>query len=227
MDETTKYGAVRKMAVGDADMAKINAQALKELGPDDVFAFKVAACDDQPDRDHERFTVECLQELAKLYVGKTIIMDHKWSASNQTARIYDAAVEAKDGVNRLILYAYMLRNDATAPVVAAIEGGILREVSVGCAVGKCVCSICGVDKRTTYCEHRPGREYDGVLCIVELSEARDAYEVSFCAVPAQPGAGVTKTYGGEENKPAEDTEPGDDPETQKALALLELENQRF
>jgi len=42
--------------------------------------------------------------------------------------------------------------------------------------------------------------YDGTSCIVSLSNATDAYEVSFVAVPAQPGAGVTKTYGGEDNR---------------------------
>lgn len=226
MDELKKFGQVRKMAMGDSDMAKINAQALKELKPEDVFTFRIAACDDQVDRDHERFTVGCLHELAKLYVGRPVIMDHAWKACNQTARIYDAAVETEGGVNRLILYAYMLRNEATAPVVEAIEGGILREVSVGCATDKCTCSICGADKSTTWCRHVPGERYGEKLCVVELSEARDAYEVSFCAVPIQPGAGVTKCYGGEENKPL-DPKPGDDPEIQRTLALLELEKNRF
>ena len=33
----------------------------------------------------------------------------------------------------------------------------------------------------------------GKKCIGELSEPTDAYEFSFVAVPAQPGAGVTKS----------------------------------
>lgn len=33
MDEATKCGAVGNMAMGDVDMAKINAQTLKELPP--------------------------------------------------------------------------------------------------------------------------------------------------------------------------------------------------
>ncbi len=160
-DRFEKFGLVRKMAAGEADMEKINVQALKELTPEEVFTFRIAACNDQVDRYNERFTVECLHELVKLYVGRTVIMDHVWKSCNQTARIYDAAVESKDGVNVLILCAYMLRNEATAPVVSAIEGGILREVSVGCRVEKCICSICGADKSVTWCEHRPGAEYCG------------------------------------------------------------------
>lgn len=220
MSEIKKYGAVIKQA-SDADMTKINVQSVRELTADEVFIFRVAACDDQPDRDHERFTLAALKKLAALYMGKTIIMDHQWSAKNQTARIYDAEVEQTNGINRLVVYAYMLRNEKTALTIDAIEGGILREVSVGCAVSVARCSICGVDKTKTWCDHRPGLEYDGKTCIVELDAPTDAYELSFCAVPAQPGAGVIKAYGGEDAKPKPNTK--DDPEVVKALALLELE----
>lgn len=197
-----------------------------ELTAESVFVFRIAACDDQVDREAERFTVECLEGLAKLYVGRTVIMDHNWSAKNQTARIYDAKVEESDGVHRLILYCYIPKSDATASVIASIEAGILREVSVGCAVGKAICSICGTDKTKTLCKHRPGCEYDGRPCVVELSEARDAYEVSFCAVPAQKEAGVVKQYGGEDTT-VQKPNPGEAPEAKKALALLELEYKRF
>lgn len=220
MSELKKYGVVLKQASA-ADMVKINTQALRELKAEEVFTFKVAACNDQIDRDYERFTVAALEKLAKLYVGKPIIMDHQWSAKNQTARIYDTVVEETGGIHQLVLFAYMLRNEKSAPTIDAIEGGILREVSVGCAISVAKCSICGTDKVKGWCEHRPGREYDGVQCTVELDEPTDAYETSFCAVPAQPGAGVVKTYGGEDNKPQKD--PKDDPDVIKALALLELE----
>jgi len=223
-----KFGLVQKMAGDQVDMSKINAQALVELTVDEIFAFRVVACDDQPDRDNERFTLDCLQALAPLFVGRTVIMDHTWTAKNQTARIYDAYVEASDGANRLILCCYIPISPATSEVIRSIQAGILREVSVGCAVGKAKCSICGADKITTHCEHRPGREYDGQLCVVELSQPLDAFEVSFCAVPAQPGAGVVKRYGGEDapedppvpHKKTEVPVPG------VTLALLELEKLR-
>ena len=95
-----------------------------------------------------------------------------------------------------MLRAYMLRNDQTAPLIAAIEGGILREVSVGCQVAKAICSICGADRRETYCGHRPGQEYEGKRCHIDLDDPTDAYELSFVAVPAQREAGVIKHYGG-------------------------------
>lgn len=216
MSEFKKFGFVQKSAGTAADMTKINAQALRDLTPEEVFTFRIAAADDQVDRDYERFTKEALEQMAKLYVGRTIIMDHDWAATKQTARIYDAYTAIDNGVIRLILCSYMLRNDATAPIIQAIEGGILREVSVFCAVSKCVCSICGADKARFHCMHRPGKTYEDILCVVSLEEVVDAYECSFVAVPSQRQAGVTKAYGGEDGP-----EAGND--VKNALALLELE----
>ncbi len=221
MEPLKKFGQIQKQSPSMPDMGKINAQTLVDLSEDEVFVFRVAACNDQVDRDYERFTKQTLQNLAKLYVGRPMIVDHNWTALGQTARIYDAGVETKGEVTRLMLSAYMVRNEHTAPVIAAIEAGILREVSVGCQVAHAVCNICGADKTETSCSHCPGMEYDGKMCVVDLDGAVDAYEVSFCAVPSQPGAGVTKSYGGE-GKP-----PHNEEEVNKALAKLELEKIRF
>lgn len=225
MNDFKKFGAVEKSAgaAGAEQLAKINALTLRELGADEVFVFRVAACDDQVDRDFERFPVESLRKLGEKFRGKTIIMDHEWSSKNQTARIFDAAVETKGGVSRLVLSAYMLKNESTADAIASIEGGILKEVSVACAMGRAVCGICGTDKVKNWCEHRPGSKYDGTTCVVDLLDVADAYEVSFVAVPAQPGAGVVKAYGGEGSRPGTETVPDAELERRKALALLELE----
>ncbi len=224
MNDIKKAGSVTGRALVLAEeLPLINAQSLRELSEEEVFAFRVCAADDRVDRDFERFPPETLRGLAPLFVGRTMIMDHVWSAAGQTARIYAADVEqGADGVSRLILRAYMLRLPATESAIAAIEGGILREVSVGCAIGKAVCSVCGADKRVAWCEHRPGAEYDGKTCHVDLCGAEDAYEVSFVAVPAQRAAGVVKQYGGEDKQPQEPPEGEKDPSA-KALALLELE----
>ena len=223
MGEFKKYGSVEKRAGSSPDMDLINAQALTELCKEDVFTFRVVACDDQVDRDGERFTHKTLGQLGDLVLGRTIIMDHNWSARLQTARIYDSDLQESDGVTQLILSAYMVRSQASDPIIQAIEGGILREVSVGCAIKHAICSVCGTDKAVGWCEHRPGKEYDGETCVVDLDEATDAYELSFVAVPAQPGAGVVKAYGGESRQEAVQNEI----ELRKAMAMLELEKNRF
>lgn len=149
MNEIRKAAYVCKQAETAGDLELINRQALRELKAEEVFAFRLAACDDQVDRDHERFTLAALEGLAERFVGRTVLMDHQWSAKGQTARVYAGAVEEENGVHRLVLRAYMLRTGETEAVIAAIEGGILREVSVGCAVERALCSICGADKGKT------------------------------------------------------------------------------
>ena len=88
MDAIQKAARVEKQALAGEELALINRQALKELTEEEVFVFRVAACDNQVDREQERFTEAALDRLAELYVGKTVIMDHRWSANGQTARIY-------------------------------------------------------------------------------------------------------------------------------------------
>lgn len=187
-----KSATADRAAPGEADMQAINRHALRELKPEEVYTFRCVACDDRIDRDHERFPLETLLKLAPMFVGKTFIHDHRWTVDGQMARIYAAAVEERDGVNALVVSCYMLRTEATADTIAAIEGGIRKEVSVGCAVARSVCSVCGKEYGT--CGHHKGMTYDGVLCVVDLLDPVDAYEVSFVAVPAQPGAGVTKHH---------------------------------
>lgn len=210
MENIKKGAVVVKSAPTAGDMALINAQSLRELKAEEVFTFRVAAADTQVDRDFEHFSRACLEKLAELFVGRTVISDHRWSSENQVARVYAGKVEtAEDGVSRLLLSCYMLRSDATQPTIDAIEAGILREASVGVAVKRAVCSICGADKSGGYCEHRPGRAYGGMLCTVELDEPTEAYEVSFVAVPAQREAGVVKSYAGDKAGPQKDVSTGE------------------
>lgn len=232
MNEFCKAARIEKSAtVDEGDLTLINAQALRPLAAEEVFVFRLAACDDQVDRDYERFTKECLETLAQLYVGKPVLKDHSWSAGVQTARVYAAQVETQSGVSRLVLRCYMPRTEGTAETIAAIESGMLRECSVGVAVARVTCSICGANQLETLCKHGGGREYDGKLCHFDLDDPRDAYEVSLVAVPAQKEAGIIKSkrYGGAD--PIENTDPpgggpGDDT-SWADKALLELEKNRF
>lgn len=231
MDRILKAATVVKQVAGEAELALINAQTLRPLTADEVFIFRLAACDDQVDRDYERFTGETLEGLATLFVGKSVLMDHTWRAESQTARVYAAGVEDSGGVKRMILRCYMPRTEQTAGIITAIEAGILRECSVGCAVLRVVCSVCGADQTKTCCPHIPGRKYDGQLCVMELDGAKDAYEVSLVAVPAQPGAGVVKSkrYGGAETPEADEPNGAETPDDTLLLAhaAQELEEKRY
>lgn len=189
--------------VDDGELALINAQSRKALTAGEVYAFTVRLCDNEIDRDWERFAPESLEQLAEKFVGKSGIFDHDWSAKGQTARIYkaevvedDVATGAGDAYRYLKGYAYMLRTEGNRDLIAEIEGGIKKEVSVGCAVARAVCSVCGGDiNDRDACAHVKGRTYNGKFCWAELRDVTDAYEWSFVAVPAQRNAGVIKTFG--------------------------------
>jgi len=176
----------------------------RKLAPEEVYTFPVVLCDNEIDRDGERFSIPALEKLAELFVGKTGIFDHEAKGKNQTARIYRCWVEKDEGrttaagevYHCLKAGAYMLRTAGTEELIREIDGGIKKEVSVGCAVERAVCSICGTDRRGEPCGHRPGERYGGKVCHVILDGPTDAYEWSFVAVPAQPGAGVTKRFRG-------------------------------
>ena len=57
----------------------INAQAKAKLTQEQVYVFSLRLCDDEIDRDYEKFDTAALPGLAKLFIGKTGIVDHKWS----------------------------------------------------------------------------------------------------------------------------------------------------
>lgn len=189
--------------VNSETLAKINKFTRRELTADEVFCFSVILCDNEIDRDNEKFSVDALNKLAQLYVGKTGIFNHDPKGENQTARIYDTAVirdETRKTADRevytyLQAEVYMVKTEKNADLIKEIDGGIKKEVSVGCAVEREICSICGKDRRTNPCNHRKGASYGGKKCFGILNSPTDAYEWSFVAVPAQRNAGVTKRYG--------------------------------
>ncbi len=183
------------------ELELINQYTRREFTPSEIYVFSVELCNNDVDRDFERFTVESLFEMEKLFVGKTGICDHDPKAENQTARIFKCSVQAVDGRKtltgddyfRLVARAYMPISDKTRDMITQIESGICKEVSVGCSAGRAVCSVCGKE-RHEHCGHIGGEHYGSRLCYFELQDIKDAYEWSFVAVPAQKEAGVIKAY---------------------------------
>ncbi len=194
-----KEGFVLKSMTADAaEMEKINLYTRRVYGPEEVYTFSLVLCDNEVDRDFERFSIPALEKLRELFLGKTCILDHERRTLNQTARIYDTAIETEPGrmtqagetYTCLTARAYLPRTERNRETVELIESGILKEVSVSCAVKRSVCSVCGKEQ----CSHRKGNVYGGRVCSRILEEPTDAYECSFVAVPAQREAGVRKGW---------------------------------
>ncbi len=180
------------------DMSLINGFALKTLKPEDVFCFSVILCDNDIDRDFERFDENALKSLEKLFVGKTGIQNHSMRSDDQTCRTYktelltDESRKTADSKPYMYLKAwcYTVRSEKNNSLIRDIESGIKKEVSISCASKSRICSICGEKN----CSHIAGRSYDGKICYKKITDICDAYEWSFVAVPAQRNAGVTKSF---------------------------------
>lgn len=214
-------------------LEKINRYCVKKLTADEVFCFNVILCDNDIDRDTEKFTRQALEQLGELFKGKTGIMDHDPKCKNQQARIYHTEVieypdrKTADNENYCALmgYAYMVRTEENKDFICQIEGGIKKEISVSCKMGRQICSVCGSDRNANPCMHVKGNSYGGKLCYVTLEQPLDAYEWSFVAVPAQKNAGVTKKFlQGENNickKSAHDAHATDISDEEKREKLCE------
>lgn len=196
MDIRKEPGGVARHRADRDDMILINRLARRDLTAEQVYTFSIRLCDNEIDRDWERFDQDALTELSRLFVGKSGIFDHNWSAEGQTARLYKTEIcreggqtSAGDECLYLKGYAYMLRSEKNQELIDEIEAGIKKEVSVGCSVSRRICSICGSGR----CSHQGGQRYDGKLCFFTLQDPTDAYEWSFVAVPAQRKAGVIKS----------------------------------
>ena len=238
-----KAASLSSQEVTEAELRAINKYALEPLTADQVFVFRATLCDNEVDRQSERFTVKALQDLKKLFVGKTVIKDHSWSANDQVARIYatelvmseTAVTKSGEPSAQLVAYCYMVKTASNADLIAEIKGGIKKEGSVGFRASSVICSICGTDNAKSYCRHWPGKSYEKEggpqQCIFTLAGVSDAYEFSLVAVPAQKAAGVRKSYTGETVE-APATEPEgttpvaekhEDKDTQTRVRLMETQ----
>ncbi len=193
--------AISLFEISEEELNKINSYSLTKLQAKDIFAFGIVLCDNEIDRDFERFDLSSLKTLSELFLGKTGILNHEMKAENQIARIYSTKVEVTEektsyGENyaRLKAYAYMLRNEKNSPLIDEICAGIKKEVSINCAVSDAVCSVCGKSVKKSGCEHTKGKN-----CCHILKNPTDAYEWSFVAVPAQRKAGTVKSFDNNEN----------------------------
>ena len=159
-------------------LAQLNQFTRRTLTQEEVFLFDVRLCDNEIDRDGERFSLEALEQLKTLFVGKTGIFDHNPKGENQTARLYAAELvqdperitAAGEVYTFLKGHAYMVRTDANRDLIREIDGGIKKEVSISCAAASQTCSVCGSDRRHSPCSHRIGQRYGDKLCHVVLGD---------------------------------------------------------
>lgn len=198
----------KKELSDDEIMTLVNKYTTTPYTRDKVFIADIVICDNEVDRDTEKFDDQALQSIAKLCVGKTVISDHWWLSKMQVARIIDATVQDVNKNNsqaepykQVIAKIYIPKIDKTKELIESIESGLTKEVSVGFSCDL-KCSICNGNMFA--CEHYKGREYNGAKAFGIMTNIKDFYELSFVAVPAQPAAGVATAKEFESQKPEED-----------------------
>lgn len=169
----------KSFAPAPADLEAIGAFTRRAFAPEELYVFSVVLCNNDVDRDHEKFTRRALEELGALFVGKTGIFDHSMKSGDQAARIYATAVvpvpgrKTADGEDLVTLQAkaYMVRTPGNAELITQIDGGIKKEVSVSCAMGSAVCS----------CAVRIGAAAGAAMCPAEAMTAR--WPLPCCPTP--------------------------------------------
>lgn len=231
-----KSANVELSEVTSEDLKKINKFTLSPLKAEDVFTFKVKMGDNETDdRNFEPFNLQALKDLKNLYIGKTVIKDHWRRADNQVARIYDTELitdpkltKAGEPFTTLVAKVYMVKTESNKDLITEIKAGIKKEVSTGCRPKKLICNICGVDNMTSYCAHWAGRDYETAegkkTCMMTIDGAKEAYELSLVAVPAQPRAGTMKHYGPKpEDKPQIEDQTSKDESKNEDLKALTAE----
>ena len=237
---------VEPLEVPEEDLKQINKSTLSPVTAEEVFVFKAVMADnEQDDRNYMPFNLKALQDLKELYPGKTMLKDHDRKADNQIGRIYATELvqntrkktELGEIHTELIGKVYMIRTESNKDLIAEILGGIKKEVSTSCSPSKMICSICGCDNLKDWCRHYPGFEYDvsdetGKVkkkrCKMLLHGAKDAYELSLVAIPAQPRAGTHKSAGFTKPvEPPEENAPEDETNTKDSETLERITNARI
>ena len=83
------------------ELDQINRFSKAELREDQVYTFSVRLCDNEVDRDFERFGTEDLDRLGELFLGKSGIFDHQWSAKGQTCLLYTSPSPRDGATSRM------------------------------------------------------------------------------------------------------------------------------
>ena len=104
-----------------------------------------------------KFPLEELQRIKDLIIDSPVLVGHK-KDELPIARNFYAEHVIKDNVNWIKCFFYWMKSANNAnDLKQNIDGGIIKECSIGFTFAKPVCSICHADIRT--CRHEPFGQY--------------------------------------------------------------------
>lgn len=151
-------------------LAKINEFTQSTKSAEDVICFSTLSCNDQLDRDLDRFTAECVEDFAKLpepysSVGKGYMVSHDYTKL-PVGTVFEVGTENIEGVKHLTNSVFMPNTEQYKNFIENIDFGIYRFVSVGVMLDDSACTVCSspmVGNYWTFClenGHEKGLWYD-------------------------------------------------------------------
>jgi hypothetical protein len=201
--------------IENGQLEKINSIARSELKKSDVYIFPVWVSNDLPDSYFTRMDpATTLRNYVSDFIdSRALMLSHAEDMFGGSpaekmpiGSTFDSRITTrvdKQG-NWVESWLYILRGVEigglnTDAAIRMIEAGIWKRVSVGFTIqpmegraqGKYVCEICNNELLSGECDHLPGFEYDGKLCIARIVGA-GAREVSLAYMNAAQGTVVQK-----------------------------------
>ncbi|WP_153465108.1 hypothetical protein [Sediminibacillus terrae] len=188
----------------DVDMEKINRFALNPLNEEDIFAFSGNCSNDRMDSFFTKMDpVTTLRNYSEDLKNGVALQEGHNIFTNPYGRSYEGilvpATESGDDYNSVrgswyIIRGLTLNGNKTDDTVKAIQGGIIRDMSVGFGGNKLWyrCGSCGRDLWDWECPHIPGLEdEEGRMSFAWVVDAR-LREVSTVYKGSTPGAYIDK-----------------------------------
>lgn len=180
------------------------------LPDDDRFIFEAEISNTGTDAYFTHMAADTLRNFAKAAADGVALLDSHSGLNLAVGYSAGGRFVEEDGAGRTVARFYIMRGirfggrhsyASTDDYITAIEGGIVRDVSVGFYGGRWMCDIC---KSPYYgvggCNHIAGWEYEveadngrteRVVCTVTIHDA-DLSEVSLVYDGATPGAMILK-----------------------------------
>ncbi len=143
---------IEKIAV-NAKITSVQKEMIKRFLPHehndyinwkDYYVFKIILCNNDVDKDHDKFSIQALYQIRDMAIGKNGILDTMPNNKSNIARIFDCSVEYDkgkttiDGEPLLYVQAYAFLDkrisDGCGAIAQKIKEGFYNEVSVGCSI---------------------------------------------------------------------------------------------
>lgn len=148
-------------AVPDAELVALINERIRPPQPmaaGDIYVRSLRLVSDDVNDHGGRFPREEHARVCELLVDSPVLIGHDRSRL-PVARNFAARCVADGDRQWVQVWFYWMRGSMGDRLATDIDGGVVKEGSIGFEFRRPQCSICGRDIRT--CEHVPGHEYTG------------------------------------------------------------------